>query len=304
VNADEIGQHWRMISTDGSLVLSWTPRPAELADASLARNRDVGGSTSRAWMAIVLALLASPLLGTPSTLPMGVVLITLAFVLAWIRVTTPLMRRRWAVLAAGNPALVESVEATVDDAGVRTVGERMSVARRWSAFTSWSDTPEAVVLATSDTANGALLVVPHRVAAGPDEVAALRALVTRHLGPALGAGPGGPGRSWWPWVARAVVLACLVVPLTWTIARVHQESGEWGLRPSEAPPRVTRDGADYRRTGPSTTARPPGVTGSSYTPGGGLVLVTWPASSKPSELWVLDHANVVRHYVRTVASKP
>jgi hypothetical protein len=34
------------------------------------------------------------------------------------------------------------------------------------------------------------------------------------------------------------------------------------------------------------------------------VLVTWPASSKPSELWVLDHANVVRHYVRTVASKP
>ncbi len=163
-----------MISADGSLVFSWTPRPAELADANLARNRDVGGSTSRAVLAVVLAVLGASMLFTPSTLPLALVLFALAFVLAWIRVTAPLMRRRWAALAAGNPALVESVEATLDDDGVRTVGERMSITRRWSAYTSWSDTPGAVVLATSDTATSALLVVPHRAASNPEEVAALR----------------------------------------------------------------------------------------------------------------------------------
>ena len=288
-----------MISADGSLVFSWTPRPAELADAHLARNRDVGGSTSRAVMAVVLAVLASTMLFTPSTLPLALVLFALAFMLAWVRVTAPLMRRRWGALAAGNPALVESVVATLDDAGVRTVGERMSVARRWSAFTSWSDTPGAVVLATSDTATGALVVVPHRVASGPEEVVALRGLVTRHLGPALGSGPGRSGRLWWPWLARAVVLACLLVPLAWTLGHVHQEAGEWRLWQSEAPPRVTLGGVDYRRTGQPTTARPPGVVGSSYTPGGGLVMVSWPAPGQPDELWVLDHANVVHHYVHT-----
>ena len=288
-----------MISADGSLVFAWTPRPAELADANLARNRDVGGSTSRALLAVVLAVLGASMLFTPSTLPLALVMFALAFVLAWIRVTAPLMRRRWAALAAGNPALVESVEATLDDDGVRTVGERMSISRRWSAYTSWSDTPGAVVLATSDTATSALLVVPHRAASNPEEVAALRGLVTRHLGPALGSGPGRSGRQWWPWVARAVVLACLLVPLAWTMGHVHQETGEWRLWASEAPPRVTLDGVEYQRTGQPTTARPPAVTGISYTAGGGLVMIGWPAPRRPHELWVLDHANVVHHYVHT-----
>jgi hypothetical protein len=288
-----------MADDRSSLLLAWTPRPAELADANLARNREVGGSSSRAALSVVLAVFAATMLFTPSTLPRALVLFVLAFMLAWIRVTAPLMRRRWAVLASGNPALVESVEATLDTSGVRTDGERMSIARRWSAFTSWTDAPGAVVLATSDTATGALLVLPHRAASGPDEVAALRELVAQHLGPPLGSGPGGSGRRWWPWVARAVVLACLLVPLAWTMVNVHDDTGEWRLWPSEAPLRLSYSEKDYRRTA-GTTTRPPTSTGAGYTPGGGLILISWPpASEHPHELWVLDHDGVVRHYLVT-----
>ena len=40
------------------------------------------------------------------------------------------------------------------------------------------------------------------------------------------------------------------------------------------------------------------VTGSDYTPGGGLVLVRWPPTDEfPTELWVLDHDGTYRHYL-------
>jgi len=294
-----VRHHERVPDRDEPITLSWTPRPAELADAHLARSREVGSSVARGACGVLLAALGALMLGSSTTMVLAVMLFVLAFLLAWIPVTATVMRRRWGLLAAGNPSLVEPVEARLDDSGVRTDGERMSIARRWSAYSSWSDTPGAVVLATSDTASAAVLVVPHRAASGPEELAAVRALAEQHLGPPLGSGPGRSGRRWWPWVARAAVLALLVVPVTVTMTNVHDETGEWGLWAAEAPLLLSYDGHDFRRTG-GPTSRPEGAAGVAFTSGGGLILVSYLTPEGPlTEVWVRDHDNVVRHYVAT-----
>jgi hypothetical protein len=289
----------RVTERDESIELSWTPRPAELADAQLARTRDLGGSSIRSVVAVVLAALGASMLPSPLTLPVAGMLYALAFLLVWMRVTTSIMRRRWALMIAGNPALADTVEAKFDANGARTEGERLSMVRRWSAFTSWSDTPDAVVFATSDNANAAVLVVPHRAASGPAELAALRALAERQLGPALGSGPVRPGRRWWPWLARAVVVALLVIPVAVTMNKVHGETGEWRLWPSESPALLSYDGADFQRVG-GPTSRPERAVGAGYTPGGGLIMKQYSfPDEKLTELWVLDHDNVIRRYVAT-----
>jgi hypothetical protein len=94
-----------------------------------------------------------------------------------------------------------------------------------------------------------------------------------------------------------VVVASLVLPLWVTLQSVHDEGAEWRLTPSEAPPRVTMGGAEYRRVGEPTKVRPSDVTGYDYTPGGGLIMRRWPETAKLDEFWVLDHSGVVRHYV-------
>jgi len=283
-----------------TIALSWTPRPAELADAQLARMRELGATNVRGALAVPVAVLGALMLTSRVTVSVAIVMFGLAFLLAWMRLTATIMRRRWAVAVAGNPALTDTVTATLDASGVRTDGERLTMARRWSAFTSWSDTSTAVVLSTSDTANGALLVVPHRATSGPEQLAAIRALAVQQLGEALGAGPGRSGRRWWPWVARGAVLALLVVPLAYSVHKVHDETGEWQPWPGEAPRLLSYEGHDFSRVG-GPTARPEGVAGLAYTSGGGLILRSFLISpSAPlTEVWVLDHDNVVHHYVTT-----
>ena len=95
-----------------------------------------------------------------------------------------------------------------------------------------------------------------------------------------------------------MVILCLVVPLGAATWRMHDQGGEWSPWASEAPPEIHRDGVTYVRE-PGEVTRPDNVTGSDYTPGGGLVVVTWPPlnNDRPLELWVLDHDGVYRHYV-------
>ena len=288
----------RVTDPDESIALSWTPRPAELADAQLARSRELGVTSVRGVLAVLIALLGALMLTSRVTLSVAIVLFGLAFLLVWMRVTATIMRRRWGVAVAGNPALGDTVSATLDASEVRTDGERVTMTRRWSAFTSWSDTPAAVVFSTSDTAQGALLVVPHRATSGPEQLAAIRALAVQQLGPALGSGPGRSGRRWWPWVARALVLALLVVPLAYNLYKVHDETGDWRPWPNEAPSLLSYEGRDFHRVG-SPAPRPEGVAGIAYTSGGGLILRSFTVSPDTplTEIWVLDHDNVVHHYV-------
>jgi hypothetical protein len=288
-----------MMSEPTALTLTWTPRAAELADASLERSREISASGVRATFAVLLALLAAILLSYRVTVALGTTLILLALVLVFFRLTAPLLRHRWAALIAANPTLAETCEVTFDATGVHQSGDRVTSSRLWSTFTAWSDTSKAVVLAASQSATAYMLVVPHRAAASGEELTRLRHLVESHLGPAQGR-PGRASRGWLTWAARVVVVACLVVPVGSAMARVHHESGEWSPWPSEAPPRVTREGVTYVRDG-GPTGRPVDAVGIDYTPGGGLVLIRWPpVSPRPAaELWVLDHEGVVRHYVGT-----
>ena len=149
----------RVTEQDESIDLSWTPRPAELgrAPGSQPRPRRLVGPRRRCCRA---GTARATMLASPFTLPMALVLFVVALFLVWMRATATIMRRRWVLAVAGNPALTETVEAQLDASGIRTDGERMSIARRWSAFTSWSDTPGAVVFATGDNVHGAVLVVP------------------------------------------------------------------------------------------------------------------------------------------------
>ncbi len=285
-----------MTDGDGSIALSWTPRTTELADAQLARYRELGGPSARGVVAVLLALFAAPMLVSPSTFWLAVPMFAMALFLVWMRLTATMMRRQWALLVAGNPAIGEPVVGRLDTSGVRTDGARVSTLRSWSAFTSWSDAPGAFVLATSDNRHGAIVVVPHRAASGPDDVTAIRVLAEQQLGPSLGSGPGRAGRRWWPWVARAVVLSLLIVPVVVTMSKVHHESAEWRLWPTQSPPLVSYDGLDFRRTG-GATPHPDGVAGVAYTSGGGLILEPFPRPPELTDIWVLDHDNVVHHYI-------
>jgi hypothetical protein len=287
-----------VISEPESLTLAWTPRAAELADATLARNREVGGAGARAVVGCLVAVLGAVTLTNPYGVLSGLALIAVAFLLVFHRLTVPLSRRRWAAALTANPILAEACEVTLDESGIHLSSARYSTSRQWSTFPSWTDAPGAVVLSTSGTAAGHTLVIPDRAAASNEETAALRRLVAAHLGPSEGAGPGRTSRRVVAWLARLVVVACLVVPLGVALTRVHDEEGEWRLWPSEAPPELTRNGTAYVREG-GPVPMPPLVTGSDYTPGGGLVMVTFPPpeSGPPPELWVLDHHGVVRHYV-------
>jgi hypothetical protein len=282
-----------------TLTLTWTPRAADLADASLARSREVGGAGARILVAVALALIAAVLLfATPATASLGFVLIGVAGALVFLRVTAPLVRRRWSAILVANPTLAETCVVTFDEGGVHVASDRATSSRSWSAFASWSDTRGAVVLASSENALAQMVVIPLRALSGGEEAGALRRLVEHHLGPALGTGPGRASRTRLTWVARVVVVACLLVPLGVAMARVHDEAGEWRPWPSEAPPRVVHDGVTYLREG-GPTGRPVQAAGIDYTSGGGLVLVPWPPTSDApaAELWVLDHRGVVRHYV-------
>ncbi len=280
------------------MTLSWTPRANELADAALARNREVGGVGARAVLGAVLALLGAISLTSPYGVVTGLAAIVLGLALVFFGVTAPLMRRRWAAVLTANPTLAEPCEVTLDESGIHVSSARYSSSRQWSTFPSWSDTGDAVVLATSGTAAGHTLVLPVRATGSADEAEALRTLVRDHVGPAQGDGPGRTSRTVVAWLARVVVVACLVVPAGMALDRVHDEGGEWRLWPSEAPPELTRDGTSYVREG-GPVPKPSSVTGSDYTPGGGLVMVTFPPvdSAPPAELWVLDHHGVVRHYL-------
>jgi len=84
--------------------------------------------------------------------------------------------------------------------------------------------------------------------------------------------------------------------------KTHDENGEWRLWPSESPPLLSYEGVDFRRIG-GPVGSPDGIAGTAYTPGGGLILQPWPASPETlREVWVLDHENVVRHYVAVGAT--
>jgi hypothetical protein len=283
-------------SEPDALSLTWTPRAAELADANLVRSRELGGDTARMVLAVVIALLAATMLTSRMTAALGVVLIVLALVLVFVRLTSPMLRRRWVAILAANPLLAETCEVTFDESGVHQSTDRLTSSRAWSTFSSWSDGPRSVLLAATDTALANVLVVPHRAAAG-EEIEALRRVLETHVGPPTGSGRARASRRWVTWAARVVVVGCLVVPLGLAVTRVHDEGGEWRVWASEAPPQVTREGVTYVREG-GPTVRPVNGAGVDYTPGGGLVLIPWPptGTGPAAELWVLDHRGVVRHY--------
>lgn len=286
-----------MTSEPDTVSLTWTPRAAELADANLVRSRELGGDAARMVFAVVVALLAATMLTSRLTAALGMVLIVLALVLVFVRLTSPLLRRRWTAILAANPMLAETCEVTFDGNGVHLSTDRLTSSRSWSTFSSWSDGPRSVLMAATDTALANVLVVPHRAAAG-EGIGILRRLLETHLGPPAGSGQRRASRTWLTWAARVVVVGCLVVPLGLAVTRVHDEGGEWRVWPSEAPPQLTREGVTYVREG-GPTARPVNGAGADYTLGGGLVLIPWPPrqTGPAAELWVLDHRGVVRHYV-------
>ena len=279
------------------MTVSWTPRAGELADAALARDGEVGGSGRRALIAVLVALLAATMFTSRWTAALGCVLGFFALLLAFYRGTKPLVQRRWSTLLTANPTLAEPCSVTLDSTGVHLSSARFSSTRLWSAFSSWSDTPSSVVLAASGSPSASILVIPHRACEG--ELPRVRSLVEDRLGPSQTSSTGIGRRGWTTWLARLVVVGCLLVPLGVAMARVHDQGGEWRLWPSEAPPELSHDGATYVRQGATTTARPPSVTGSDYTPGGGLVMVSFPpvGIGPAPELWVLDHNGAVQHYV-------
>jgi hypothetical protein len=291
-----VGHHVGVTDQRETLTLSWTPRPAEFADAYHARLQDVGGARRPLRVAVILAVFAGLTILLPHLALTGLLMGAFALFLAWFRVGKTLVRRQSATLFAANQTLGETRTTTFGPAGLSTDAPRTSSTWSWSAFTSWSDTPHAVVVSTGDIIGAMLVVVPHRATSGSEQVTALRTVVERHLGPALGSGPRRRLR-WQTWAGRSFVVACLLLPLWVTVDHVHDQGDEWRLSPSEAPPRVTLDGVDYTRTGKPTTTRPQGTYGDAYTPGGGLIIRTWPTPAEPDELWVLDHANVVHHYV-------
>lgn len=282
--------------------LEWTPRAGENADAHLARLREVGGSSARALSAIVLAVAGGLLLLAKATFSIGLAFLAVAAVIAFGRLTSRLLRQRYAAQFAANPTLSDPITLELDDNGLRSATSRISSARTWAAFSSWTDAPEAAVLSTSDLPGGHLLVLPHRATDDPTQVATLRSLLRRHLGPPLGEGPGPHGRAL-PWVARAAVVVSLVGALAVGFGRTHERTGEWRPWPAEAPPRVSYLGVGYVRVGEATRVIPPNVPGVAYTSGGGLVLAAF-GNGAPPELWVLDHRGVVRHYVATAAQGP
>lgn len=73
--------------------------------------------------------------------------------------------------------------------------------------------------------------------------------------------------------ALAVLLGGVVVSVL--VVQVHQNFGEWGLRPSARPPKLVVDGRTYRRTTTSRTVAPGEVPldhvagGELYGPGSG-----------------------------------
>jgi hypothetical protein len=290
-------------SEPDALTLTWTPRVSEIAEATFTRNQEITGGGLRVAFGAVLALLGALMLVDRWTAPLALVLIPLALLLISFRVTLPLARRRWAAVLAANPVLGETCEVTFDGEGVHLASDRMSTSRLWSTFPSWSVTPGAVVLATSGTAAAHTLVVPDRAGSNA-EVETLRRIVERHLGPPQSGDADRRSRVWRSVGARLLVVACILVPVGIAMARTHEQAGEWRPWPSEAPPLLAHDGGTYQREG-GPTGRPIDVAGIDYTPGGGLVLVPWPPTTRgpATELWVLDHAGVVRHYVLESADR-